>query len=80
MKWLLGLLAWWRARQRAMDHQLLIPQIVNLPDEQFALVFVTHASLDPAWQVPWDQYSPRDKALIQRATKALAGNEIRNPE
>lgn len=69
MTWLrrLNPFVWWRARQRAMDHAILIPYLSPLSDADFAKAFRIHASLDSAWfAAEWWEYSERDRALIGR--------------
>lgn len=70
MTWLrrLNPLVWWRARQRAVDHAILIPIIAPMGDAAFAAVFGAHAAMDPAWRnAEWWEFSERDLALIHRA-------------
>lgn len=62
-------LAWWRRQQRAIDHKILFPQIQRLADGNKRAelrAIEIHIENDAAWQCDTNEYSKRDRELMQK--------------
>ncbi len=66
---------WWRRQQRAIDHQILFPQIRKLAEENNnpvvgAQAVLAHVAIDSAWKYR-EEYSLEDHAVVIKSERQL---------